>query len=215
MLDVSHHVSFLIETHVTIWKWAGIRFVICVDALMWEELVQTSEYFHAWAFVGFSLFSNWSKQIMRKFWKLITGDHWMNNRKRIRNLPLSPLRFRFLSWVPYPFIVCSFHSWAMALEEAEGFEALVLLNMEYDKIIAIWHVHLLIVSCGRVKHVKISVSLFGNFVALFANMVTVFILNIFLELLPQNIVHCFIFFAALYGHEPTLFDLMFVHEIIW
>ena len=103
----------------------------------------------------------------------------------------------------------------MALEEAEGFEALVLLNMEYDKVIAVWHVDLLIVSCGRVKHVKISVSLFGNFVALFSNMVTVFIFNIFLELLPQNIVHCFIFFAALYGHEPTLFDLMFVHEIIW
>ena len=103
----------------------------------------------------------------------------------------------------------------MALEEPEGFKALVLLNMEYDKVITVWHVHLFIVSRGRVKHVQVSVSLFVNFMALFANMVTTFIFNIFLELLPQNIVHCFIFFAALYGHEPILFDLMFAHEIFW
>ena len=41
----------------------------------------------------------------------------------------------------------------MALEEAESLQALILFNMEYHEVIAVWHVHLFVVSRGRVKHV--------------------------------------------------------------
>ena len=47
ILDMSYHISFLIESHLATVDWASKWLVICVDALMREEFIKATEDFHA------------------------------------------------------------------------------------------------------------------------------------------------------------------------
>ena len=93
LLYVCYHVSFLIKTHIAAIEGAFIGLIICVDALMREELIHALENFHTLMVMIFVLIGVMLEVMTRYMREFTAGYHLLYGWKRVRNLLSTSLSF--------------------------------------------------------------------------------------------------------------------------
>ena len=215
-------ISFLVELESASIDRTCIRFFVCVSSLMREKLVHTPKNFHAHLLFLSVIVRHLRKYVRGHTFEIAMLDHFLQNLKSVGNI-----LFVSLSYLSDLFPSSSFHflnALAVALEQSEGLQSLVLPYVEHHKIITVWHVHLLAILARREEHVKVRILLKVVFWLHFFDIWYVIIpigpiFLVYFHSLSVRYVnylkHLLVFFTVLNRNQPILANLVLFHEVIW